>query len=236
MATSETVIVAPTAPEYAAIRSALRKNSHGLNLSLQRCGAGVQQASAFCRKMNPRNVSFLVLVGWAGGLSPDLNPGDIVLARRAITIGQTPVTCSIPTGLQDKLKRAGIGEIRIGDMLTASKVLATSAAKFDAQQTAALAVEMEAYPLAAWSQAQEIPFAHARVILDAAHESLPDLGDSLDEFGQPRILPILARILRKPSLLGQVWWLALRIRQLNSRLAALADALVEVLVISDGTI
>lgn len=232
MATSETLLIAPTAPEYAAIRSALRKNPHGLNLSLQRCGAGMQQARTFSKRLNPSNTSYLVLVGWAGGLSPDLNPGDIVFARRAITIDQEPVPCEIPAGIQDKLEQAGIGKTRTGDILTTPQVLATPESKLDAQQTAALAVEMEAYPLAAWSHAHEIPFVHARVILDSAQESLPDLGNSLDELGRPRILPILARILRKPSLLGQVWLLTLRIRQLNSRLAALADALIDVLTVS----
>ncbi len=52
---------------------------------------------------------------------------------------------------------------------------ATPQAKRDAQRSGALAVEMEAYPLAAWAAAHRLLFIHARVILDAVDESLPDL-------------------------------------------------------------
>lgn len=205
-------------------------------LSWQRCGVGMRQASAFCETLDAPGLSCLVLVGWAGGLSLELKPGDIVLSERALSAGKTPVACTIPAGIHEKLEQAGIGKARTGDMLTTARVLATPEAKLAAQKTAALAVEMEAYPLAAWAHAHNLPFIHARVILDAVHESLPELGDSIDELGRPRILPILALLLRKPALISQVWSLALRIRRLNSRLAALAGVLADVLASPDAPI
>jgi nucleoside phosphorylase len=196
----------------------------------------MHNASAFCGTLDARSINYLLLVGWAGGLSPELNPGEIVLGERSLAAGKTPMACAIPTGIQDKLEEAGIVKVRIGDILTSLQVLATPEAKQDAYQMSALAAEMEAYPLAAWANANGLPFVHARVILDAVHESLPELGDSLDEFGRPRIFPILARVVRHPALISQVWWLALRIRQLNSRLAALAGALVDALAAADAPI
>jgi hypothetical protein len=226
--------LAPTGPEYAAVHSALHTIPDREWLSWQRCGAGMRQASAFCETLDAHSLNCFVLVGWAGGLSSELQPGDIVLGERALTAGETPVACTIPKGIQEKLEQAGIGKARTGDMLTTARVLATPEAKLAVQETAALAVEMEAYPLAAWAHTHNLPFIHARVILDAVHESLPELGDSIDELGRPRILPILALLLRKPALISQVWFLALRIRRLNSRLAALAGVLAEVLATSDG--
>lgn len=196
----------------------------------------MHHASAFCGTLDARSIKYLLLVGWAGGLSPELNPGEIVFGARALAAGKTPMGCTIPAGIQEKLKEAGIVKARIGDILTTQQVLATPEAKQDASQMSALAVEMEAYPLAAWANANDLPFIHARVILDTVHESLPELGDSLDEFGRLRIFPILARIVRHPALISQVWWLALRIRQLNSHLAALAGALVDVLAAADEPI
>jgi len=211
------------------VRSALSKKPEKERLSLQQCGVGMRQASAFCASLDASSISCLVLLGWAGGLSPDLNPGEIVLGEHAITAGELPMACTIPTEIQEKLEWAGIEKVRTGDMITTPQVLATPEAKHGAQQMAALAVEMEAYPLAVWANTNGLPFVHARVILDAVHESLPEIGDSLDEFGRPRIIPILARVIRDPALVGQVWWLALRIRRLNSHLAVLAGALVDAL-------
>lgn len=236
MIASKILIVTPTAAEYAAVNSGLNKNPDREGLSLERCGVGMQQASAFCATIDARSINCLVLLGWAGGLSPELNPGEIVLGKHALLAGEPPMACTIPTGIQENLDRAGIGKVRTGDMITTLRVLATPEAKQGAQQMAALAVEMEAYPLATWANTNGLPFVHARVILDTVHESLPEVGDSLDEFGRPRIIPILARVFRHPALIGQVWWLALRIRQLNSHLAVLAGALVDALAAADGPI
>ena len=236
MIASKILIVTPTAPEYAAVSSALGKKPEIERLRLQQCGVGMRQASAFCATLDAGSISCLVLLGWAGGLLPDLKPGEIILGKHALFADEPPMVCTIPTGIQENLERAGIGKVRTGNMITTSQVLATPEAKHSAQQMAALAVEMEAYPLAAWANTNGLPFVHARVILDAVHESLPMLGDSLDKFGRPRIIPIIARVIRHPALIGQIWWLALRIHQLNSHLAVLAGALVDALAAGDGPI
>jgi nucleoside phosphorylase len=57
-------------------------------------------------------------------------------------------------------------QLAIGPILTSDRVLASAAEKRVAGATGALAVEMEAGPLARWARDRDVHFAHLRVVLD----------------------------------------------------------------------
>ena len=188
------------------------------------CGIGPRRAAAisaeFERGARPRAVA---LLGWAGGLRDDLAVGDIVIADRALSAGRSDVNC-LPLPLP------GTARVHRGPVLTADHVVAAPAAKRAAAACGALAVEMEAYPLAAWAAQHETPFVHGRVILDTVADALPALGGVLDGYGRLQIRPLLGAVARRPALLGEFTLLALRLRGVNRRLAELAETVAVALL------
>lgn len=62
---------------------------------------------------------------------------------------------------------------------------------------------MEAYPLAAWASAHDIPFIHGRVILDSAEDDLPGLSSRNLRFISDSLR--LIKLIRKVDpILGQL--------------------------------
>ena len=215
---SDLFLIMPTAGEYRVVEAVVR--SCRLPVELRMCGIGPRRAAAICaefeRGARPR---CLALLGWAGGLRDHLAVGDIVIADRALSAGRSDVNCLA-------LALPGLARVHRGPVLTAGHVVAAPAAKRSAAACGALAVEMEAYPLAAWAAQREVPFVHGRVILDTVEDALPELGGVLDGYGRLQIRPLLGALARRPALLGEFTRLALRLRGVNRRLAELAEAVV----------
>lgn len=211
------LLVTPTPLEYRAVQHATGAWLTDGPVRLEKCGVGPQQARDYCQQLNDRvNFDWLVLLGYAGSLSRDLQPGALVLADTALASGQPQIPCttlSIPGTLT-------------GPVLTVAKLLSTPQSKRAALPRGALAVEMEAYPLAAWAWRHNLPFVHARVILDGADERVPNLGSSLDPSGRPRIAHLLYQLLRRPSMAPRLLSFAWRVNSLKPRLGACARAVV----------
>ena len=217
------LVVAPTSSEYACVRAALRDlDVEGLEVIA--CGMGPAFATALCRRLDERThfLQGLALIGWAGGLHPGLAPGDVVLADAALDGQGGRVPCTPVPGTAERLPGA-----RVGALLTAPTVLSTPQAKRAAWQCGALAVEMEAYPLAAWAQAHDLPFVHARAILDAAGEAVPDLSGALDPLGRARPGRLARRLLLRPGLAITAARLMWRVRTLEPNLGRVARAVVQ---------
>jgi nucleoside phosphorylase len=198
------VIVAPTAVEFGAVKRALRGAGARGDVVLAQCGMGVRQAGEFCERLHPEQVGCVALVGWAGGLAQDLAVGDLVSADAAVMEGCPRL----------EIRALDLPGVRRGAVLTAPKALASAADKRAAGEVwGATAVEMEAYPLAAWAERQGIPFYHVRIIMDTWDEELPGLEAGGSAWEKAR---------RLPSLAPRLWWMFRRIRSLNAGLARLA--------------
>lgn len=213
------MVIAPTAFEFATIQRVLRRSQINRKLRLGMCGVGEQQAILFCRTLDPGNISHLLLLGWAGGLIPDLAAGAVVCANKSVRTGKPGLTAIAFT----------INGLRIGAILTSPQALLTLAEKQAAQSCGAIAVEMEAYPFAEWAYTHGIPFTHGRVILDTMSESLPDMGQALDVYGRLRKSPFLAQLVKHPALIPEIWHLFQRTRSLNTILEQLALDLVRLI-------
>lgn len=212
------LFITPTISEYRCVEQALDAASVRERARLALCGMGPQRAKAFARNLEPGPpLAGLVLLGWAGGIDAGLAVGDVVVAEAARDEAGAIAPCS-PIDLPGA---------RRGTLLTVRRVLLDSAAKRAAGAGGALAVEMEAYPLAAWAAAQGLPFVHARVILDAVDEDLPSLAPALDPFGRVRPLPLLRELVGRPRLAADLWLMARRLGRLKPILGALAAAVLE---------
>jgi adenosylhomocysteine nucleosidase len=159
------------------------------------------------------------LLGWAGGLIPDLAAGEVLCANTAVRTGRPDLT----------VMPLAITGLRTGAILTSPQALLTMAQKQAAQSSGAIAVEMEAYPFAEWAYTHGIPFTHGRVILDTMFESVPDMGQALDAFGQLRLPSFLAQLVKYPELIPEIWQLFKRTRSLNPILEKLALDLVRLI-------
>jgi nucleoside phosphorylase len=211
-------LIMPTLGEYRIVEAALR--SSRLPVELRMCGVGAGRAASLCADFEQGvPPSGMALLGWAGALLDDLAAGDIVVADRALSAGRSDVTCAT-------LPLPGLARVHCGPVLTASRVLATPEAKRSAAHCGALAVEMEAYPLAAWAAQRGIPFVHGRVILDVVEDALPELDGVLDGYGRVQGRSLLEALAGRPALLREFARLALRFRGANPRLAQLAGAVV----------
>ncbi len=210
------LIIAPSSFEFAVVRKGLGSLLMERKCRLMMCGVGEKQSRAFSLKLDPVSISRLVLVGWGGGLTAALKAGDILCADKVLHADLPALACAPSPG----------GRMRTGPILTSRKALLTSTEKQAAAATGAIAVEMEAYPLAAWASQHSIPFIHGRVILDAWNESLPDLGQGLDDSGRIQRLPLLKLLAARPALLIDLMRLNHRIKMVNPLLATLAVDLV----------
>lgn len=212
------ILVIPTISEYRAVRPFVADLAAEGVLETVTCGVGPERAAALGRRLDGRDglPSGLALVGVAGGLDPALAAGDVVLANAAWDEDGRCATCTTMP-----LPGASIGPI-----LTVRRALYTPTEKAAQHEAGALAVEMEAYPLATWAAQRGLPFIHARVILDRFDETLPDLGGVHDEYGRLRPLGMLRCLLARPSHSAALLRLLRRSQAVTPTLGLLAQTVV----------
>jgi adenosylhomocysteine nucleosidase len=213
------LIVAPTKHEFNAVQQAVKDLLSGGQIELAMSGMGLQAVEDFCRMLERRDrpLAGLALLGWAGGLSPDLQAGDVIVASSALGNGESEYPCKV-------LPMSGA---IIGPVLTVPVPTLTPQEKDALRSSGALAVEMEAYPFAAWAHARGLPFIHVRVVLDTVDEILPDLGSALDIYGRVNLFQFAKRLFARPLLIGQLYHLYRRIGILDPSLGCLARAVVQ---------
>src|SRR3954468_19982541 len=107
----------------------------------------------------------VVSIGIAGGLDPDLAPGDIVVASGIIAAGQRrPVDPAVAQALLARLTVAGLRALA-GDLAGVDAAVLSVEGKADLRAgTGALAVDMESHAAAAFAERHALPFAAIRVV------------------------------------------------------------------------
>jgi hopanoid-associated phosphorylase len=138
--------------------------------------------------------------GLAGGLSPDLKSGDIVVASHVLHGDERHVA---DRRWLDAILRATSNEIRIkrGTLYGSNKVVAGAADKEALHaQSGALAVDMESHIAAEYARKHGIPFAAIRAVSDPSGRGLPDIAtNALTPDGDVDLLKVLGGLLRRPD-------------------------------------
>lgn len=113
-----------------------------------------------------------------------------------------------------------------GALLSVASPLLTAADKADAHQRyEALAVDMESAAVAAIAERHGLPFLVLRAIVDECDDAIPEaLNGSVDAWGRPRPLKLMAAFCRHPSLLGELPRLYSRMQRATQALRAVAAA------------
>jgi adenosylhomocysteine nucleosidase len=240
-----TVIVAAMAEELAplASRSRIRRK---LRLGLCRVQVGAlgnaevilactgdgrplaeQGLRALLEAFQPKRV---IVVGVAGGLSPRLLPGDVIVARKVH--GSTPESENAigpDRALTDWAVRYPAA--REGLVVSSETILCTADSKAAGWERAKrhnpAVVDLESAAFAEVATEAGLPYLVLRAVCDPAEETLPvDLNACRDETGQVSRIEVFQRVMLSPSIVKALLDLRKRVAVGSTNLASLVDALL----------
>lgn len=166
-------------------------------------------------------------VGFCGALHFELKVGDVVLATDVADLGGN----SLPTTWPGKLPPGDWRPpLHRGRVLTVDRLLADAAEKQElGQKHAALAVDMESFPLAEPCRRAGVPFGCVRAVSDDAATNLSPRLSGLVAGARPSGLRLLTAVLTAPALVPEL----LRLRRATATAGAqLAQALGELLTLT----
>jgi len=186
-------------------------------------GAGTPQGTeAAIAALIREGVSGLVSFGIAGGLSPRLETGTLLLPPvvRSIAGDGHFVDMEWHARLRETAGAASLLVVAVGGVLGAEQIAATAEVKERLHaETGAIAVDMESHRVAAAAERARLPFVILRAIADPATRTLPRAAlVPLTAAGHPNLLRIVASLARAPS---QVSGLLQLRRDAEAALAAL---------------
>jgi adenosylhomocysteine nucleosidase len=172
---------------------------------------------------NPR---WVISAGFAGGLISAIARHDLVLANAIVNKNNEQLTINVhgspaaPNG----------SKIHLGKLVTVEKIVKTPGEKRKlAEETGALAVDMESFAVATVCQAQHQKFLSVRVISDPVDEELPDDIASMIELKSTgsKVGRAIGNIFRRPSAIKDMWRLKENAVVSADRLAKFLTTLVE---------
>ena len=153
---------------------------------------------------------FVILAGFAGGLSPELKVGDVVID----TAGERYI---LPPGARQGSIHGSAGPV-VSAEDKRSLFLATQC----------VAVDMESDPVRTWARRSGLPLVIIRSISDSAFQSLSrDILETVDAYGTPRLGRLALAVLRKPFLLLECLRLARAARKAGKNLGLAVHQFIE---------
>ncbi len=144
-----------------------------------------------------RGASGIISFGIAGGLAPHLVAGDCIVASAVRNGNEAIATDRV---WAQRLLQA-IPDAMHAEVVGTDTLLAHPAQKARVHaETRALAVDMESHIAARVAHAHRIPFAVCRIVIDAAHRTLPPAAAvGLRPDGAPDVLAVLRSVLQNPA-------------------------------------
>jgi adenosylhomocysteine nucleosidase len=164
-------------------------------------GMGPRRAAVASRTLLEKGATALLSWGSAGGLSPILSPGSLILPKIIIASDRSVyhVDTSWHEGLCKRLK--GQVDLHTEPLAESATVVRTPAEKAILfQQTGAIGVDMESAAVAAVAQEARVPFVAVRVVADSADITLPNSAlNACDEFGRLNFFKLILGLVRHPT-------------------------------------
>ncbi len=186
-------------------------------------GIGGTAAAEAARRLAEAGATSLVSWGLAGGLDPALGAGTICLPTLVIAADGSRLATDHHWR---ELVAAAIAARRVvvsGSLLTSLRSIDDVAGKAAAfRETGAAAVDMESHAVGAVAASCKLPFIAIRVIVDTAHDALPDPVVAASSGGDVSSLRLVQELLRSPSSIAPLLRLALRYRAARGSLVAVA--------------
>lgn len=162
-----------------------------------------KQLRAMLASFDPKSIRGVISFGVAGGLDPDLQSGDVVVATDVVAGGMRWTAGRELS--RELLADADLDGRRVirGSLVGVEKVIAARAEKAELRDsTGAAAVDMESHIAAAYAAEAGLPFAAVRVISDPATRALPALAtNAIKPNGDIDLRKVLRGLARNPTLL-----------------------------------
>ena len=186
-------------------------------------GPGLAAAAAGAERLFTAGATSLISWGMAGGLDPQLSPGDLLLPAE--------ISCADgPVFMTDARWRAQLAASlsalqpqACGRLFSARAPVPSAAAKADLWGAGACAVDMESSAVAALCERRRLPFIVIRAIIDDAATELPAaLAAATRADGRISAWAVLKCLLREPAQLRVLLQLARAYAAANRTLAAVA--------------
>ncbi len=150
----------------------------------------------------PYRPRLLLSVGFSGALQPQQRVGDLVLATEIVDQQGNRWPAIQPALFSTR-------EIALGRLLTVAELVSDPRDKERlARQYEAIAVDMESSIAARLCHEQNVPFACLRVVSDDRNTPLSPHLVELLRYGRVSPPRLVAKLLRHPTLIGELWRLA----------------------------
>lgn len=198
-----------------------RRLASGPGVEAVGAGGNPARLAALLASRDPPGCRAIVSIGIAGGLDPNLVPGDVVVAAGIVAADRRyEADPAVAAALLARLGLPG-DTVRSGDLAGVDAAVMSVAGKAELRaRTRALAVDMESHVAAAFAERHGLPFAAIRVVCDPAHRALPAFAaQALKPNGEPDILAVLSAVARGSARIGDLVRLA---RDSNAAFAALS--------------
>ena len=191
-------------------------------------GMGPTAAQRAARELADAGAKALAVFGVAGALDACLSNGTLFCPERILDDTGHDYAADSPwrTHLLQQLATTTRPLYTHGSLLSVQTPLLTTSAKTTAHHHhAALAVDMESAAVAAVARERGLPFVCLRAIVDEVDDTIPvALHDSVDAWGRPRPLGLIAALCRHPSVLADLPRLYSRMQRATRVLRAAAEA------------
>lgn len=187
-------------------------------------GGSAERARSEAARLVADGAAALVSFGLAGGLAPELRPGDLLLPEsvRGAGLASWSVDPSWRERMHTRLAAGGL-ELKAGAILGSERIVATASDKRALfETTGAQAVDMESHAVAAIASAAGLPFLVIRALADPSEQVIPQVArEALIPDGRVRLRATLGGLIREPGELMALLHLA---RQSARGLASLRRA------------
>jgi adenosylhomocysteine nucleosidase len=193
----------------------------GTDVVLASTGDGAENAARGVQTLLGRYpLGSLIVIGIAGGLSPSLSPGGLLVARDVVEDGR-----SVPAPDAGWLQRARRDTGATPAIFVSTrKILCTPQDKAAVYSSlpggGVAAVDLETATYARAASRQGLPYVALRAVSDTAEESLPmDFNEFRDPTGAVCSRLVVLRALARPRLLPSLWDWRARIALCSENLA-----------------
>ncbi|HEX2069139.1 MAG TPA: 4-hydroxy-3-methylbut-2-enyl diphosphate reductase [Actinomycetota bacterium] len=160
--TGDVLVLTPLAVERLAVGRA------EAGIQVMQTGMGTDRARAAAEAARGIDARAVAVVGFCGALTPDLRPGDLVVATEVRRVDGTTVPCSsLP--LLAALRRLGVPRVHAGPIISIDHI-ARDGEREELAETGAIAVDMESAWLA--EAAGNRPLAVLRAVVDTPEREL----------------------------------------------------------------
>ena len=173
----------------------------GLNVRIVCTGGSPERARAEAARLVAEGAAGLVSFGLAGGLAPELRPGDLLLPETVRAPDGPALTADPPwrERLRAVFERGGFRATG-GALAGSDRIVATACEKqLLLEASGALAVDMESHAIAAVASGAGVPFVILRAIADPHDRVIPQAAlEALRPDGRVRLPSVLGGVIREP--------------------------------------